>query len=341
MRYFRILAFNLVWPLTLPMAQAQTRPSFYSGKTVTLVVSSSPGGGYDMLSRTLARYLPKHIPGMPSVVIRNMPGAGGIVATNYLANVAPRDGLTIGGVQNNTPFEPLFGTKEASYDSTKFNWLGSPTHETATLLVWHSVPVNNLEDAQKRETMVSATGANSTPAFYARLLNQLLGLKLKVVNGYPGQNEAFMAMEKGEVEGLPSVFWSSLSATRPDWVSNHKVQYILQYGPVNEVALGSAPNAMDLLSTATDKALLQAAIAPLALGRPFLMPPGIPADRVAVMQKAMMETFTDPEFLAQAKALKLGLNTARSGDEARQVVDQAYATSSDIVERLRSIAVPK
>jgi tripartite-type tricarboxylate transporter receptor subunit TctC len=320
---------------------AQPAADFYKGKTVSLVVSSSAGGGYDLLARTVARYLTKHIPGSPTIAVRNMPGAGGIVATNYIYNLASKDGLTIGGVQNNTPFEPLLGTKEAEYDPKKFNYLGSPSYETGLLIVWHTSEVKNLDDARKHEFTVSSSGANSTPGFFARLLNELLGVKMKIVLGYPGQNESFIAMERGEVDGYPSIFWSSLASTRPDWIKTGKVRYIVQYGPENEKGAGDTPNVMDVLTKPDDKLLLKAAIAPLALGRPYLMPPGVPADRVELMQKAMMETFKDPEFLAEAAKLNLGVNVPRSPEEERRIVEEAYATPPDVVTRLRRIANPE
>jgi tripartite-type tricarboxylate transporter receptor subunit TctC len=320
---------------------AQPATDFYKGKTVSLVVSSSAGGGYDLLARTVARHLPKHIPGAPTVAVRNMPGAGGIVATNYIYNLGTKDGLTIGGVQNNTPFEPLLGTKEAEYDPKKFNYLGSPSYETGLLIVWHTSPISNVEDARKKEFTVSSSGANSTPGFFARLLNELLGMKLKIVLGYPGQNESFIAMERGEVDGYPSIFWSSLASTRPDWIKNKMVKFIVQYGPEKEKGAGETPNVMDLLNKDDDKLLLKAAIAPLALGRPYIMPPGVPADRVALMQTAMMATFKDPEFLAEADRLNLGVNVPRSAEEERRIVEEAYATPPDVVTRLRRIANPE
>ena len=321
-------------------AGAQPAAEFYKGKTIAMVVSSSSGGGYDVLARTVARYLPKHIPGAPIVAVRNMPGAGGIVATNFLYNVASKDGLTIGGVQNNTPFEPLLGTKEAEYDPKKFIWLGSPSYETGLLIVWNTVPVETVDDVRKREITVSSSGANSTPSFYARLLNDLLGTKLKIVVGYPGQSESFIAMERGEVDGYPSIFWSSLSATRPDWIKTGKVKYIVQYGPEKEKGAGATPNVSDLLTKPDDRLLLNAAIAPLALGRPYLLPPGVPADRVALLQKAIMDTFADPEFLAEADKLNLGVNTPRSAQTMTKIVSDAYSTPPEIIARLRKIANP-
>ena len=156
---------------------------FYKGRAVTVVVSSSAAGGYDTIARTVARHMSKHMPGNPAFIVRNMPGAGGITATNFLYNNAERDGTVIGLVQNNTPFEPLLGTKEARYDPVKFNWLGSPSSETAMVLLWHTVPVNSIAELKAREVAVGVSGANSTPAFFTRLLNATLGTRMKPING--------------------------------------------------------------------------------------------------------------------------------------------------------------
>lgn len=335
-----IFAFSLSLGCVAPAAFAQTAADFYKGKIVNFVISSSAGGGYDTLSRTIARHLPKHIPGTPVVSPRNMPGAGGIIATKHLYSIAPKDGLTIGGVQNNTPFEPLLGTKEADYDPRRFNWLGSPSFETALVIVWHTVPVNTLDDLRNREITVASSGANSTPSFYTRLLNEILGTKMRIVVGYPGQNESFAAMERQEVDGYPSIFWSSLTATKPDWIRDKKVKSIIQFGPEREASVGPVPSVDEHLTKEEDKVLLQAAIAPLALGRPFLMPPDVPADRVKLMQEAFAATFTDKEFLADAERLKLGVNEPRSAAQVKEIVEKAYATPKPIVDRLQKIAQP-
>lgn len=325
---------------TATYAQAQPAADFYKGKVVNMIISSSAGGGYDTLSRTIARHLPKHIPGAPNVAARNMPGAGGIIATKHLYTVAPKDGLTIGGVQNNTPFEPLLGTKEADYDPRKFNWLGSPSFETALLIVWHTAPVKTVDDLRKQEITIASSGANSTPSFFTRLLNELLGTKMRIVVGYPGQNESFAAMERQEVDGYSSIFWSSLTATRPTWIRDGKIRSIVQYGPEREASVGPVPSVDQFLTKDEDKVLLKAAIAPLALGRPYLMPPDVPADRVKLMQAAFAATFADKEFLADADRLKLGVNVPRSAAEVQAIVEQAYATPQPIVARLRKIAQP-
>ena len=302
-----------------------------------MVVSTSAGGGYDTLARAIARQLGKHIPGHPTIVVRNMPGAGGIIATNYLYAAAPRDGSVLGLIQSDPPLEPLFGTKQAQFDPLKFNWLGTPSVETAMVLVWHSVPVNSVDDLRRRVTEMGASGANSTPAFYARLLNATLGTKMKVIPAYPGQNDAFLAMERGELDGYPSVFYSALSSTRPTWLAEKKAKAIVQYGPEKIAALGDVPFAPDLVANPQDKQLLETAFTSLALGRPLLMPPAVPADRVAAMRNALMETFADPDFLADAKKIGLQVNSPRNGEQLLRVIQRAYQAPPQIIERVRKL----
>lgn len=319
-------------------ARAQSVADFYRGQSISMVVSSSPGGGYDTLSRAVAKYLGKHIPGNPAVIVRNMPGAGGILAMNYLAHVAPRDGLTIGQVQNNTPFEPLFGTKEATYDATKMTWLGTPSVETALLIVWHTSPVKTIEDAKRIPLTAGASGANSTPSFYARLLNALLGLKLKIIAGYPGQNEAFLAMERGELDTYGDTFWSALTSTRPDWIKQKKIRILLQYGPEKEAALPDVPYGPDLVKSEDDKKLFEAAYAPLAAGRPFVAPPGLPPERAAALRAGLLATFKDPAFLADAASRRLIINKPTSGEAMQAQIARVYQMPARIIDRLRRIA---
>ena len=325
--------------LLLWATAASAQNDFYRGKTVTLVISSSAGGGYDVMGRTIARYLPKHIPGNPRVIVTNMPGAGGIGATNYLYRSAPKDGTFIGSVQNNLPFEPLLGTREAVYDPTKFNWLGSPSIEVGLVVVWKTAPVNTIEDLKRREITVGSSGANSTPSFYARLINETLKTKMKIVVGYPGQNEAYLAMERGEVDGFPSLFYNTLNATRPNWRTERNVKVILQYGLEKEPALPNVPSALDLVTNPEDRQLLQAGLAQVTMGRPYLMPPGVPADRVAIMRKAFEDTFKDAAFLADSNRLSLGVENPRTGPQIQQMLDEAYRMPPNIVARLRKLSL--
>lgn len=325
---------------TVAPASAQSVADFYRGKTVTIVVSTSSGGGYDALARALARHIGRLIPGSPTVVVRNMPGAGGITAVNWLYNSAEKDGSVIGLVQNGTPLEPLFGTTAARYDATKFNWLGTPSYEVSMVLVWNTVPVNTVDDLRKRETTMGASGANSTPAFYTRLLNATLGTKMKLINGYPGQNDAFLAMERGELDGYPSVFYSALTSTRPTWLKDKKAKAIVQYGPERLKELPNVPFATDLLTNDDDKLLMQAASAPQALGRPLLLPPDVPADRVAAMRKALADTLTDAQFKADAAKIGLIVNAPQTGQQLQQVIARAYASPARVIERIRKLNNP-
>lgn len=319
-------------------ARAQSVADFYRGQSISMVVSSSAGGGYDTLSRVVARYLGKHIPGNPTIIVRNMPGAGGILAMNYLAHLAPRDGLTIGQVQNNTPFEPLFGTKQANYDATAMTWLGTPSVETGMLIVWHTSPVMTIDDAKRIPMTAGASGANSTPSFYARLLNELLGLKLKIIPGYPGQNEVFLAMESGEVDSFSSTFWSSLTSTKPNWIKEKKIRVLVQYGPQKEAELPDVPYGPDLVTSDDDKKLFEAAYAPLAAGRPFVAPPGLPAERAAALRAGLLATFKDPDFLADAAKSQLIINKPTSGEAMQAEIARVYQMPQRIIDRLRRIA---
>jgi tripartite-type tricarboxylate transporter receptor subunit TctC len=321
-------------------ARADGIADFYKGKTVSLVVGSSTGGGYDTMTRAVGRFIGRHIPGNPTVVVRNMPGAGGITAMNYIFNAAERDGTVLALVQNNTPLEPLFGTKQARYDATRLNWLGTPSFEVAMVLLWHTVPVNSLAELKARETQMGASGANSTPAFYARLLNATLGTRMKLVNGYPGQNEALLAMERGELDGYPSVFQSALTSTRPTWLADKLAKAIVQYGPERLTELGNVPFAPDLLGNEDDKLLMQVGVAPLALGRPLVMPPEVPPERVAAIRSALAETFVDPDFLAEGERMGLAVNAPRTGAQLQDVIARAYQSPPRIIERLQKLNNP-
>ena len=310
---------------------------FYKGRTVGLVVSSSTGGGYDTLARLMSRHLPRHIPGNPQIVVRNMPGAGGITATNHLYTVAARDGSVIGAVQNNTPFEPLYGTAQANYDALRFNWLGSPSVEVGILTVWAGAKAKTLEDARVTELRLGSSGAASTPSFYGRMLNNTLGLKLRMIVGYPGQNDALLAMERGELDGYPSAFYNSLMATRPTWIPEKKVNLLIQYGADREPELKDTPFIFDVLKSDEHRALWRVAVAPLGIGRPYLLPPDTPKERVAAMRKSFQATITDADFLAEQAKINLGADTPRTGEQIHEMIAEAYRASPAIIDQIRKL----
>jgi len=317
---------------------ALAQDNFYSGKQIAMIVSSAPGGGYDAISRTVARHLRKHIPGEPVIVVQNMGGTGGIVAANHVYNIASRDGLTITQIQNTVPFEPLFGNKQARYEPTKFHYLGSPSKETAMLIVWHETAFQSLADIQKREVILAATGASSTPAFYTRLLVDLFDIRVKLISGYKGQNEQFLAMERGENEGGASTFLSSLKSIRPQWLAEKKVRALIQYGPERNAELPDVPFALDLLKgRSDDRTLLEVASAPLALGRPFATPPGVPQAQLSALRKGLIATFADAAFKAECAKQGLECDQVSTGEELQRIVEEAYSAPKEVIERLRKI----
>jgi tripartite-type tricarboxylate transporter receptor subunit TctC len=274
------------------------------------------------------------------VVAKNMPGAGGTLALDHLYNVADKDGTVIALVNNTPPFVPLFSGKPARFDATKFSWLGTPSVESPLVLIWQSVPVDTVEDLKTKEITVGASGADSAQAFYSRLINATLTTKMKIVSGYRGQNDIFIAMERREIDGYPSVFYSSLTSTRPNWLRDRVAKVVLQYGPDPLAELPNIAWAPERITNPDDKVLFLTATAPNALGRPLLMPPDVPADRLTAMRKALMETFADPAFKAEAESMGLLINAPRTGEQLQDVVSKAYAAPTAIIERVRKLEKP-
>jgi tripartite-type tricarboxylate transporter receptor subunit TctC len=207
------------------------------------------------------------------------------------------------------------------------------------VLLWHTVPVNSLADLRAREVTVGVSGANSTPAFFTRLLNATLGTKIKAINGYPGQNDVLLAMERRELDA-PSAFFSSVRATRPGWLRDGTARAVLQHGPEKLAQLHDVPFAPDLLASEDDRLLMQAAFAPLGLGRPFLVPPAVPAERVAALCKAFIATMSDADFLAEAEKMGLGLNAPRTGEQIQEMLERVYRSPPRVIDRLRQLNVP-
>jgi len=323
-----------------PSTQAQSVGDFYKGKTLSMIIGGSPGGGFDTLARAIARHIGSHLPGNPTVVAKNMPGAGGTLALDHLYNVAEKDGTVIALVNNTPPFVPLFSGKPARFDATKFSWLGTPSVESPLVLIWQSVPVDTVEDLKTKEITVGASGADSAQAFYSRLINATLATKMKIVSGYRGQNDIFIAMERREIDGYPSVFYSSLTSTRPNWLRDRVAKVVLQYGPDPLAELPNVAWAPERITNPDDKVLFLTATAPNALGRPLLMPPDVPADRLTAMRKALMETFADPAFKAEAESMGLLINAPRTGEQLQDVVSKAYAAPAAIIERVRKLEKP-
>lgn len=332
---FRPAALALAATLGLAAAPA-TAEDFYKGKQINFIVSSDAGGSYDVFARMLARYLPQYIPGEPGIVTQNMAGAGGLRATNWLYSAAPKDGLTIGMINNTLAFDPLYGNKQAQFDATKFNWLGTPSQETGLLVLWHTVPVNTLADAQKREIILSASGSGSTPAFFARVLSSLFDLKVKIIPGYKSQTESFLAMERGENDGNASPFWSSLTNNYPTWIPEKKIKVLVYYGNVRVPEI-PGPYVMDLITDPEKKQIMEIAQAGLAMGRPVVAPPGIELAKVKILGDAFAAVFKDRAYLAECAKVKLDCSAPSSGAEMLDFVKKIYASSPRAVEKITAI----
>ena len=333
------LAVASIAGLALPAAPAWADgiADFYRGKDLRFVISTTAGTGYDAYARAVARHLSRHIPGMPAIVPQHMPGAGGITAANHIYAVAPKDGTVFGMIQNTVPFEPLFENKAALFDANRFGWLGTPATEVGLVIVYHTSKIKTLRDAQTHEFIAGTTGTASTPAFYGRLFNQLLGMKTRLIPGYPSQLDLLLAMEKGEIEAMTSPFWSSLKVQRPTWYLQKTVTILFQYGAAAHPELKDVPYAPDLVRNVDDKVLLAAASAPLVAGRPIGAPPGIPADRLAALRAAMAATFKDPQFIADCEKQGIDCTDTRSGAELQELIRDAYAAPDPIKKRLVAI----
>jgi tripartite-type tricarboxylate transporter receptor subunit TctC len=310
---------------------------FYAGKQMIVIAGTETGGGYDLYARNLARYLPRHLPGTPTVIVQNMPGAGGIRAANFLYSIAPKDGLTIGQIHNGNPFAPLYGHAQAQFDPTKFNWLGSPAKEISVFLLWHTVPVNTIEEAKGRELILGAAGSATGGAFYSRLLSSVFGLKIKNVAGYKGLAESLLAMERGENEGYASTFWSTLQSTRADWIRDKKIKILLRYSGAPTSGLEGVPLAEDLTTNEEDRLVMQIAAAPFTLGRPIAAPPGIPADRLTILKQAVYQTIRDPEYRADCSRQQLECDDPSTGEELAAVIEKTYAAPAAVRKRLAEI----
>jgi len=340
----RILLATLAAILLLAVtgAQAQTAATsddFYKGKTVRIIVTTAAGGGYDLITRAVARTLPKYVSGSPTVIVENMPGAGSVNGTNYIYNVAAKDGTVIGQIGNQIPFAPLLHVPQTQFDPLKFQWLGSPSSDIGILIVWHGASVETIADAKSRDVLMATSGGGSTSTFYARVLNSALGTRLKILTGYNGTNDAYLAMERGEVDGFPSVFWSSLKATKPDWIRDKKIKLLVKYGSRGtDPELAAVPFADDLATTPDDKLLLAMATAPLNLGQPYIMPPGVPAAHVQTMRNAFMGVFDDNGFRNDAKKLGFEVDAPKTGAQLEDIVRQAYGAPQKVIDRLVALS---
>jgi tripartite-type tricarboxylate transporter receptor subunit TctC len=322
--------------LTLPQAASaqDAVADFYRGRTVTLIVGYSAGGGYDTYSRILARHLGRHIPGNPTIVVQNMPGAGSLKMTNYLYNVAPKDGSIIGIFSRGMAMEPLIGGTNVAFDSTKMTWLGSGTNEVSVFVTWHTSPVKTWRDVVTKDFTVGGEGSGSDPDTYALLLKNAFGAKLRLITGYPGTAEIAIALERGEVDSRASWSWSSLKTLKPNWIAEKKVNFPVQLNLTKGAELQDVPLITEFATSDKQRQMLKLILSRQEMARPYAAPPGIPEDRKAALRKAFDETWADPELLAEMKARGQEVNPV-SGAALDKLIAELYATPKAVVEETR------
>ena len=333
-------ALSCFWLLASSAAHAQSSTAaleeFYRGKTIQMLIGYPAGGTYDLYARVISRHLGKHVPGNPHVVPQNMPGAGTLNATSHVYSVAPQNGTVITATASSMPFQPMFQKIGVPFDAAKAHWLPVPAGFTALMIVWHKSPVKSFDDLRKRETIMGTISPGSTPHFVAVVLNNVLGSKIKPITGHPNMNSNLLAMERGELEGYTTVPPSAIERTyKHQWEAKQYLP-ILQIGTKKNPGLEHIPLARDLAANVADRMMIDMAAAPLTLGYPYMMGPGVPPERVKAMRDAFMLVFADPAFVAEAKKATLEIEPM-TGEQVQKFIQDAYNAPQDVRDRLKAI----
>jgi tripartite-type tricarboxylate transporter receptor subunit TctC len=315
-------------------SSASAQDDFFAGKQIRIIVGTGTGGGYDSAARLVGRHLGKHIPGNPTFVVQNMPGASGITATNFLYEAAPADGTVLATVNNSIPFYEAIRQPGVRYKAEELQWIGSLLQTATTVSVWHTAGVRTIEDAKQKEVIMGATGAAGTKAAYPALLNNTIGTKFKIVTGYEGGNTLRLAMERGEVLGDGSARWSSWKSTRPEWIKDRKIIAIVQIGLKKDDDLKDVPLLTELAQNDEQRQMFEFISAPIAMQQPFVAPPGIPPDRLNLLRRGFDAMIKDPAFLAEVHRLDLELDPV-SGEEVQKIVRSVVGASPAIIQRVQ------
>jgi tripartite-type tricarboxylate transporter receptor subunit TctC len=324
----------LLW-LALPVPVAAQSPAdFFRGRTVTISVGSSAGGGYDLHARVLAKYFGKHLLGAPSILVKNSPGAGGLALVNALYSTLARDGTELATFDRGIALQPLLDAAQARFDPLRFSWIGSTDNDASTCLSWHTAPVKTMDDLMREELIVGGTGSTAIANTFPRVLNAVLGTKFRVIPGYPGTNDALLAMERGETQGICSLGFATLEAIRPGWVRERKVNIFVQLALQKSREHLDVPLGLDFAKTEADRQAIALIVSPNLFARPFAAPPGLPPDRLEALRKAFDETVVDPDYVAEAQARALHIELV-TGRELDTVLRRLYATPKEIVARVK------
>ncbi len=326
-------------------AHTESVADFYRGKTIELVIGGAVGGGYDLAGRTVANHIASHIPGNPSIIVRNQFGATSLIMTNQLYNTAKRDGTVIGMPLSNIPLEPrlkLISPDGANvrFDIARFSWIGTPLQEPQVTWLWHDAPAKTVADLRSNTIRMGATTSSADNFILPTLVNHLLGTRMQVVTGYSGQNEIFLAVERGEVQGNNAGL-SNVRVNRGDWLREGKVRILLQYGTERLADLPDVPTAIELAPNEADRALFRLYAVKFNMARPLVLPPEVPAERIAALRAAFDATMKDPRYIEEAKRIGLDVNPL-GGEAIARLIEQVQATPQDAVDRLHEVlARPK
>jgi tripartite-type tricarboxylate transporter receptor subunit TctC len=329
----RAIAVPVLAALIASAAPAAAQPSL-AGKTVSIITGFASGGAVDLWGRTVAHHIGKHLPGRPTVVTQNMPGGGGLSAVNHIYNVAPADGTVLGIIVGYTALAPITGASGARYDPTRLNWLGKPTSET-NICVAHNtaqVKVKSVKDLSETELIVGSTGPGAGSYSYPKGLGALIGLKFKIIAGFPSASAVVLAMERGEVDGVCQSL-AGISLSRPDWIASRKILVLLRGGAPHNPALPDVPYVADLARTADERQAVEFLYAADSINRSFIAPPNMVPGRVTMLRNAFNATMKDPEFLADARKQKLEVEP-EDGERLAALIKKIYATPTPIVERI-------
>ncbi len=324
MRRF-IGAFTALTALAVPScaALAQSPADVYKGKTIDVVAGFTVGGAYDVYARLLARHIGRHIPGAPLVVPRNMEGAGSLRLANWLYQVGPKDGTVIGTFGRGVAFDPLLGVQGAAFDATKFNWIGSANDEVSVCVAWTASGITSIEDVIARELIVGGSGGSADTDQFPKILNGVIGTKMRLIVGYPGGNDINLAMQRGEVKGRCGWSWSSVKSTQAAWLRDKTISVLVQLSFAKHADLPDVPLVINLAKTDEQRQILKTIFARQVMGRPFAAPPGTPKERVEVLRRAFDATMKDADFLAEAE--KIGIEiTPVSGEKVQELVAEVY-----------------
>jgi tripartite-type tricarboxylate transporter receptor subunit TctC len=318
--------------LTTQSLKAQSAPDF-AGKTINLLIGFGPGGANDVWARVISRHMAKYLPGNPIIVLQNYPGAGGLRLINELYNASPKDGTVVGLVNRGLAFEPLLGGANTRFDATRMNWIGSPDRDITVCASRKDAQVQTMQDLFSKTLIVGATGSGADTAIYPQFLSELLGMKFKIIQGYPGSKEISIAMERNEVEGICLAYESLM---RQNLARTGQLNILFQAALQPDPRLKDVPIGTDLARSQQDREVLKLFFARVAMGRPIVAPPGVDAERVAALRKAFDQTMKDPDFLAEAKAMDLRIDPI-SGQELTEVVARTYQSPKDVVAKASEI----